>query len=343
MKQKTYLFLLCSFLATSLQSQNSAVTILDHVDWGGRLGDKLIMYVKAKWVAHKRNLPFYFKPFPHSDLFALHNLEKRFSSAINKQYGSKRTLKDIFTPLEQCIQPNDNTLYIIHYYFHEPAWGSIQRQYDSQEIMTWPGVFSDTGFKEELRKMIKPRDQIAIVHPPKDRISVALHVRKGGGFDHPLFSRQIYDINNLDPIETTPTATYADKYWPLKFLPDQYYLDQLIRLSEMLHDQPLYVYLFTDDENPKALMERYKQYLNKDNITFDCRENRNHHSLNLLEDIFSIAQFDCLIRNGSNFPQISQLIGSHKIVIYPLSSKWVGNHLIADQIGTYIDPSFQIG
>ena len=337
MNTKPSLLILFLFYFSSYATP-SGVTILDHHDWGGRLGDKLMMYVKAKWVAHHFNMPFYYKPFPYSDLFAMHDIDTRYSPSVARQYPIKQTFRALDSAIEQNIFPNGSTLYTIHYFFHIPQWGSIQTTYDSQEIMCWPEIINNQAFRDELRKTIKSRKPLNLVDTPKNKISVALHVRKGGGFDHPLLSTQLYDVDNLNPCEVMPPVTYADKYWPLKFIPDQYYIDQLIRLSEMHDDAPMHVHIFTDDTNPGAILERYKSYIQKQNITFSCRTNDNHHTQNLLEDIFSMVQFDCMIRNGSNYPQIAQLLGNHEVVIYPLSCKWVGNTMIVDKVGTYIRP-----
>ncbi len=329
---------LCAFILaqSSCNATTSGVTILDNPEWGGRLGDKLMMYVKAKWVAHICNLPFYYKAFPHSDQFAMHDIDIHYSATIAKQYPTKQTLREINSPIKQSIISEGNTLYIIHYYFHLPEWGAIQKGYDSQEIMCWPEVINDQLFRDKLRATIKPRNTIKLVDVPKNKISVALHVRRGGGFDHPLLSIQLYDIDNLNQCDIVPPAVYADKYWPLKFLPDQYYIDQLIRLSKMYDDAPMHVHLFTDHTDPEAILERYKQQVQKANITYSCRVKDNHHTQNLLVDIFSMVQFDCMIRNGSNYPQIAQLLGNHKIVIYPLSCEWVGNTMIVNKVGTFI-------
>lgn len=322
--------------ASYIQCQQSAITYLDPSQWGGRLGDKLMMYIKAKWVAFTCDLPFYYKPFAYSDQLMMHTVDQPLTADVKRKYHTGPTYQCLTGSLDQYIDRNANTLYTIHYYFTLPSWGSYQTSYDSQEIVAWPKVMTNSLFLQELKKTIKPRHAIAIAHPPKDTISVAVHIRKGGGFDHPLLSRQLYDKNNLDPEEKTPAGTFSDKYWPLKFPPTQYYVDQIIRISEMHNDQPLYVYIFTDDQNPLPIMQIIEQAVNKKNITFDCRKETNHRDNNVLEDIFSMATYDCLIRSGSNYPQIAQLIGDHRITIYPKALNWIGNTMIITNVGTFI-------
>jgi hypothetical protein len=336
------IILVLSILCSNIHAQSS-ITYLDDNAWGGRLGDKLIMFTKAKWVAHYCNLPFYYKPFKYSDNLAMHDLELQFSPKIKQSYRSTQQYEIVHGPLEQYISSQANKLYIIHYFFGLPDWTRTQELYDSQEIMLWSEMIHDQSFINELKKVIRPRNSstLSIFTPPADKLSVAVHVRKGGGFDHPLISPQIYDLNSLSDLKSEARMTkgeIADKVWPLKFVPDQFYIDQIKRLSELCNDIPMYVHIYTDDLNPKNIITLYTRMVNKPNITFDCRETNNHHDLHVLEDMFSIANYDCLIRGGSNFPQIAQLIGNHKIVIYPLSCKWSRNTLVIDEVGTYIHP-----
>lgn len=316
--------------------QQSAVTYLDPSQWGGRLGDKLMMYVKAKWVAHVCDLPFYYKPFAYTDQLMMHTVEQHLTPDIKRSYSATAPLEIVNSTLNQLIQKNEKKLYTIHYYFALPQWGSYQQSYDSQEIMAWPHVMTNLGFLNALKKTIKPRNPIQLTFPPANMLSVAVHIRKGGGFDHPLLSQQLYSKNALNSEEKSPPGTFSDKYWPLKFPPLQYYVDQIIRLSEMHNDTNMYVYIFTDDQNPDPIKMKIKQAVNKQNITFDCRSHENHRDSNVLEDLFSMTHYDCLIRSGSNYPQIAQLIGNHKITIYPIALDWIGNTMVITKVGTFI-------
>ncbi len=333
-KKLALLFFLSSF--QSVVCQSSAVTYLDPSQWGGRLGDKLMMYVKGRWVAHTCGLPFYYKPFTYTDQLMMHTLDTHLTPEIKRSYSAGPTFQSITGTLDQHIDKHAGKLYTTHYYFNLPQWGSYQESYDSQEIMAWPKVMTNPSFLQELRKTIKPRNSLNLSLPPENTLSVAVHIRKGGGFDHPLLSPQLYNKNDLNSEEKPPPGTFADKYWPLKFVPTQYYVDQIIRLSEMHNDPAMYVYIFTDDQNPSPIMEKIQHAVNKKNIIFDCRTNDNHRESNVLEDIFSMARYDCLIRGGSNYPQIAQLIGDHTITIYPIALDWIGNTMVITKVGTFI-------
>jgi len=48
------------------------------------------------------------------------------------------------------------------------------------------------------------------------------------------------------------------------------------------------------------------------------------YNLNVVEDFYNMSCFDCLIRPASHFFLAAQLLGNHKIIIYPKHWKWVG-------------------
>lgn len=329
------LFVWCLLSFSSMQSQ-SAVTYLNQNEWGGRLGDQLMMYIKAKWVAFQYKLPLLYKPFNYSDQLAMHLNEQHLTEDIEK--NCKKKIVTCYSGSE-IVDPytfsTDTTLYQVHYYFNLPQWGPYQQKYDGQEILYWEEVYTNKEFLNELKKNIAPLNHLQSPNFPKDMINVAVHIRTGGGFDNPLLSRQIYTTNELNPNEKVPAGGFADKGYPLKFPPLQYYVDQIKRISEMNNDAPIYLHIYTDNTDPVSIMNAIEFAVNKSNITFDCRRTDNHHTKNILEDIFAMAQYEYLIRSGSNYPQISQLIGNHRIVICPLSCEWIGNTLIINEIGIF--------
>jgi hypothetical protein len=177
-----------------------------------------------------------------------------------------------------------------------------------------------------------------------------VHVRKGGGFDRPLASAQEYTLD--EPVtgiylrKNNPGGScthvwpinwpYGPKYieevkkmaliqnhfsdymWPVKFPPDQYYIDQIKELAKMLPGKNLLMYLFTDDPNPEGIVARYSTaLLEYPRIIFSCRQAGNHHTKNVLQDLFAIAQCDCLISANSSFSFAAQLLGDHSIIMIP--------------------------
>lgn len=332
-----YLFRICLGMIISICSciihTRSAVTYLNKGEWGGRLGDRLLMFTKAKYFAYRYKLPLFYKPFDYSDQLAMHDRLPHYDG-IREKY-KKVLCKEM--NVREHINPN-SIMYKIHYFFKFSDWDTSM----GEEIMFWPGVFSDKKFLEELKKDIAPRRGGKTINLPNDKITVAVHIRQGGGVDAPLFSEQLYKEDNIGDTACSecysqqPHKIYADQGFPLKFPPLQYYVDQIKHLSEMFGNKPMYVYIYTDSKDPVAVMNLIGKVVSKKNITFNCRKNNNTPQMNVLEDLFAMAQYDCLVRSGSNYAQISQLIGDHKIVIYPISIHWEGRKLIVDQAGIYI-------
>ena len=289
-----------------------------------RFGDYIILYSAAKFLSNKYGIQLLYKRFPFSHLLAMDFHEQKYDEVLLSQFK-----KAIFIRSEGEFIKHANQKYPLLYKICRVGFGF-------EKICAY--AEANVSFRNTLRKMIapiKPLDKFCL---PQDRISVAVHVRKGGGYDRPLSSIQQFD-GHLNLVEYTQTVVaykppyaYVDQKFPLKFPPDQYYIDQIKKLSEMLNDVPLYVYLFTDDANPIAILEEYEWIIGKPNILFDCRREENRHDLNVIEDFFAMTKFDCLICSQSNFSRGAQLIGKHKIVIHPKQASWVNGKLIINMI-----------
>ncbi len=271
----------------------------------GRTGDKLIQVAKALWVSHLFNQPFVSSPFKYSDKLMLHLVDDEFAKSAVASLAKVKVMN------EKTLDLRRNVLYQVGYKFKATFWEKVL------EVTTWKGLFDNEEFLKKLRTYVAPSFFIKPIAIPKDHISVAVHVRKGGGIDHPLYSDKI-------------RRTFADHLWPVKFPPESYYIKQIQQISVLLQDQPLYVHIFTDDRNPRQIVERFKKAVTKNNITYGCRENANFHDSNVLEDLFNMTRFDCLIRGGSNYGQVVHLLGDYKIAIYAKDARWHGNQMHVD-------------
>jgi len=290
---------------------------------GGRLGDCLINYIKAKWISYSNNIPLYCPKFKYSEKLMLSKIEKRYNKKMDKQYKKRVVMpngKTIIRDSQYCfkkhkeaifnnkIEKDKNFLYVSNYY--------------ANITINW----DDKNFIKELKKTIAPVKPIKKPEIPKNMISVALHVRKGGGYDPPLLSKKTLPL-------LSKKILYADQKWPLKFPPDNYYIAQIKKLHEILDKQPLYIYIFTDDQNPQKIAEEYKNALKIENITFAWREKNNAHNKNVIQDLFEMTYYDCLIRALSNFGAIADIVGNFHIVIHPEGSyHWEGDKLIIDKV-----------
>lgn len=340
-------------LSASDQSCSWAVTARG----GGLFGDKLLLYAKAKWFSFAYNIPFVYKPFMYSEKLALHSIEisKKDKSINHKLF----TTKDI-PPLHCFLElSSDNTLYQIGLSSADPQWqeyaAKIQEdeyvlhdidvhnvrtmmRFDAvndpscidEQLYIVPEEFyfnhlyyasrDNKDFLLELRKAISPAKKINLIPLPQGVITVALHMRMGGEFEQ---------FKKLFPQEISTRVPE-----------ESYYIEQLSRLSVTLGDKPLFVYIFTNHKKPQVLLEKVKKAVNKKNIEFTARDSSSS-SLHLLEDLFSMARFDCLIRPNSAFSQIAQLIGDHKIIIYPRAGFWNKENLTIYKVGLIVnDESF---
>ncbi|HLB41198.1 MAG TPA: hypothetical protein VJJ83_05385 [Candidatus Babeliales bacterium] len=305
---------------------------------GSRLGDQLIGYMHAKWVAYKYNLPFYYKPFPYSDQLMMHDLEQWYNDDLARQHHKIKLAPE--QKLEQFIQSNKpDQCYIIPYFpesYEEflPTVGPLDYHLWQRPVNYFPYFtvdWTDPVFMRMLKDMIRPRQPLQLVKLPKNCVTIALHVRKNsGGLDFPL-------LHGLSDAAYNPKQPYVDVIFPLKHPPEEYYIEQLQYLIQRFTGQRLYVYLFTDDAHPEVILARIKQAIKQPMIEFACRTTANNHYSNVLEDLFSITQFDCFIRPDSNFAIAAAKLGSYKVAISPLHHHWEGHRLIIDQVAIQVN------
>lgn len=263
---------------------------------GGRFGDCLSTYCKAKWFSFKYKLPLYYKPFEYSDQLVLSKEETEYDQTLLNNFE-----KIVKVKCEEDIlaYKDKNVLFVTNFYTKTPDL------YDYQ--------FIDPRFGTLLKNMIKPLITLASFESENGYARVALHVRKGGGYDKPL---------STDSCNCTTTKP-SDQIWPTKFPRDQYYLEQLQTLRKLIDSNLiLKVYLFTDDPNPEKIAQRYSDSLKDSSIEFVFRKEGNSYNNNVIEDFFAMTQCDYLIRSASLYTRAVQIIGNHKIIIYPIHGKW---------------------
>ncbi len=271
----------------------------------GRFGDNLLSYIHAKWVAYHHKVQLLYRPFEYSDQLAMHQQEELYGgqenlgSENNPACFSRKIVLGSGAKVE--AQNGKSVLYIVPYFAHCPV--------EHTQVETSPPFFhvdyNNEGFKAELKKMIQPLYGVKKLEIPKDRITVAVHMRKG--------------TRTLDG----PALMFLA---PHKEPQDSYYLGQIKRLYALFGNQPMYVHIFTDDPYPREFVEKFQQLLPGLDIQWGAREEGNKHNLNVLDDFFALLDFDCLIRPDSNFSICAELVGSHKVVASPETVAW-GNEI----------------
>jgi len=255
------------------------VTTVPH---SGRFGDQLILYARARLVASVHGLPLLHRPFAYSDQLRLYTAERRYTDGLVKKLHPVGI--DSIELLPRQPSSTMPQLYVVN--FFTKIEGVTAEQY--------------TDIYTHLQRAIRPRDKLRLVNPPHDEITVAMHVRRGGGYLYDHLAKYIFKT---------------------KFLAIDYYITALQQLIKMYPRKKIYAYIFTDDPNPPGIERELAAALNNPYITFDCRHGINKHDKNVLEDFFSMTRFDCLIRPSSSFSRMAELLGNHTIVISPSGTR----------------------
>lgn len=262
---------------------------------GGRLGDSLIAYCHAYWIAYFFDLELLYKPFKYSDQLMMHETDTLYSDAIIKSF--KQTLH-INHALSYGVQVD--TLYVVPYF----PESHIEHN-DPRCPFLFQVDWSNQGYIQGLQERIRPKYSLSMPELPHDCLSIAVHIRKGTGWDIPQFA---------------PTFEKLTEMHPLKWPPDSYYIQQINRILDQFLDRKIYIHVFTDHDNPLEIVEKYKTYIKDERISWGCRLRENKHDLNVLEDFFALTLFDCLIRNDSNFSFIISKLSTYQVLIGPWDS-----------------------
>jgi len=316
---------------------------------GFQVGDSIANYCLAKILSLKYpdKLKFLYTPFIHSDLFIFdsHETKIELSMQFSQNMGAYND-ENILQNLDK-----NNTLFIANL------------ETKIEEV--------DSNLFEIIKKEVQLKQTPELNPLPSDMITIAVHIRKGNGggqfYDGEQSSLQIYDYDRnqicyIDDyvnypfdwesykrngskiehvslaneiFEITETGKFLDQvsHWQTKFPPEQYYVDQIVKLSKELSHKNLYIQIFTDDKDPVSLIERIKLTVDLPNVSFYFVNNRNLSFRDqIAQDLYSMSRSDILIRSQSYFSRVAELMGNHKIVIYPLEYKWEGNKLIMNKI-----------
>ena len=312
------LFLLAFIVSTHMALINSDPSAITY-ELGDRFGDNLASYCHARWLSYLHKIEFLYVPFKESQELALSRYHRSVISAkkdfIKEVHFSQNGKK--IDPMTLDIQKEGAILYTVPY-FAETRFDSVNNGWMHFDI-DW----DYEEFMKMLRSEINPIKPLPSIELPKDRITVAVHVRRGSGPD-----RSMYDPNN--PKDTK----YFVENYPLRFPHDSFFIKEIRRLSELLENQPMYVHIFTDDKHADKLIKKYKRKVNKPNIVYNTRPNQLDHSDYVLQDFFDMMSFDCIIRPESHYSQISSRLSRAKIIIRPEEYIWKGMDIIITKVET---------
>lgn len=322
------------FVLLSFFNCISGSAIVLKVDHGGRLGDHIRDYSKAKYFSYKYNLPLYVMNFQYVERFNFWGCEK-YNKNLEAQFKKK-----IVVQVESDIIQNLTDDAVL---------------FECNSDTKTPNIYiyssENPDFASQLKNLLRPCEPVPLLNLPKDKITVAIHVRKGTGYDGYLSSPQLYSgheyLVTYEEKASMADEAVCESLWnilgirgidfgfPDKFPPDQYYIDQIYKLSDMLGNVPLYVYIFTDHSNPQEIKRVFESFIKRPNIAFDCPQSSRSHDSHVIEDLYNMSRFDCLIRSCSCYGQAAQLMGNHKIVIYPKKVEVFNKILVVTCVGIY--------
>lgn len=285
------LLLCCSF---KIDDSPHAVT---YTFSGGRFGDNLLAYLHAKWISYKYKIPLLYKEFDYSDQLKLHDYELDYNI-----YKGRYVRKIDILQEKINLKKSKPTLFISPYFPENIFEMTRLREDKSRPYDYFDTGWRDPGFRKLVEKAVKPKYELNLLYPSRDRINIAVHARHGGGYDSPL--------------------NY--QYEPNKVPPNSFYVDGLIKMIEVFKGKPLYCYIFTDAQNPAEIVEKitaelYSRLQEIPSIEFDYRREGNRHDANVLEDFFSMMNFDALIHPLSNYSIVASVIHDYAVTFAPIS------------------------
>lgn len=259
---------------------------------GGRFGDNLIAYMHAKWFAYKHAMPLLYRPFPYADKLVLSTTETSYKGFMTKVYQEVKVLDD-----HCCERERKGKIVFRVPYFPESLVERKSGEWKTDFEVDW----SDKTFIELLKRLICPKEPVKHMVLPHNIITVALHMRRGGSYE-----------------------AFQDNF-PAKFPRDSFYIKALEELYDTVGEKPLYIYIFTDDQNPALIAEKFSKYFVHKDMIFDYRREENDHNLNVLDDFFALTQFDCLIRPDSNFSLCASKLKDYLVHIAPYDCEHFGD------------------
>lgn len=271
---------LSSFFCASLFSES----FVTYEFSGGRFGDCLLSYLHAKWLSYTHQIPLLYRPFPYSSELALHAKERRYQPFYLLKYPMLKLGASRPSPTgEECI-------YECPYFPTRP-----DNEWEDPQAYRFLIDWKNEEFKKIVREMIAPIQPLQLTVPPKDCISIALHVREGGGFEKGLF------------------------HFPLKLPPLSFYLEGFLKVLAEFEGLSIYCYLFTDALDPAKLAAKLEEVVPTGaSVRIDYRKENNHHAANVLEDFFSFFYFDVLIFPQSNYSGVAAVMGDFAITYFPI-------------------------
>jgi hypothetical protein len=290
---------------------------------GGRLGDNILLYCKAKYLSYKHGKPLRYNNFPFFDQLNI--------SVYETQYQRENNIRHIRVNNAQVIPSylDSPTIFDIDYYCKMTKKNNLHGSYVGCKEFPFDWVKKKMVKYQEFGAELKRNLQIHTprntqIHKAGDCITVAVSTRMGTSIhdDPALYSEQFFEM----------PYRYGDLGFAFKFVPQQFYINQVKRLSALLQHRKMHIHFFIDKEKDYAanILAQWRIALaDYKNITLECNIEGTWEQ-RTLDDLYIMSHCSCLIRGCSHFAGIAQLAGDHLIIIgpNPASYIWEGRRLI---------------
>ncbi len=284
---------------------------------GGRFGDNLLAYLHAKWFSFEHQIPLLYRPFCYSSGLKLDDEEIPYASSFSFRY---RTSIEKW-PFAPSFLPS--IIYVCPYFpYNLREDFSIEDAHKpTPYTVSFPIDWENPEFRRSVQNLIQPKSPLELTTPPRELISIAIHIREGGGYDD----------------------DYTRRWAPFKLPPLEFYIEGLQTILDLLPGKTPYCYLFTDAQSPEVLAQKIRDALPGYSFTIDYRQTSNGPTSNVLEDFFSLFEFDILIHPLSNYSLVPALIHDYAITFRPVSvSRIPGKPIrIVETKLTVNDPLYQ--
>ncbi len=274
-----FFFAVCFFYQSLFAFSQSFITTGECC---GRFGDNLIHYMHTKWISHQYQIPLLHKPFICSSELVLDGRELHY----NSEYGSHFEIGSGF----------ETMIFNVPGVFVCPYFPESKLEIERGSTYYFAADWKNPEFRAVLLELIAPIKKLSLFKPPKEAVGIAIHVREGGGVDHP-------DSRLIDPC---------------KFPILEFYVQALPAILSLFPGKRIYCRLFTDALNPQEIAKTLQEAIpNHLNVKIDYRKENDSSSLNMLEDFFSLFHYDVLVRPESNFSIVPCLLHDFAIVYVP--------------------------
>jgi hypothetical protein len=309
-------------LISAVFSANARNVYVTYGFSAGRFGDNLTSYAHAKWIAYQSNSSLLYRPFLYSDKLALSQNEVQIEQLDLAAKGRSEQWDKV---LKRAISlPNGivikskifrkrargpQTVFLLDY-FPVDLSEEYNHYFNSRFRTNLHVDWNDPGFKEVLLENIRPLREISWVPIDNDAVNIAVHFRRGTGFD-------------------PPEAPQRD---PLKIPPLSYITTQLQQCARMFFDKKLFVYLFTDYDKPLEVVTHLQKAVSHENISYGFNEDALNYTDRTLDDFFSMMRFNCIIRSGSNFSTLAAKLSRCCLEISPKAFVFGDPHPIITEV-----------